>query len=127
MEKGFVKSRIIDIFVFGILIWLIGYIASLILFSFVPNNILGWILCLIFTPVTIIIAYFRFRNRKLKLFCYFMTVVFWMLIAMILDYLFIVRLFHSVNYYKLDVFVYYIITFLIPLIIGIINTSKTKK
>jgi hypothetical protein len=127
MEKGFIKSRMIDIFVFGIFIWLMGYIASIILFPFVPDNILGWILCIIFTPITIIIAYLRFRNRKLKLFCYFMTGVFWAIIAMILDYFFIVRLFNSVTYYKPDVFVYYIVTFLIPLIIGLYNINKRKK
>jgi hypothetical protein len=127
MEKGFIRSRMIDIFVFGILIWFIGYIASLILFPFVPNNILGWILCIIFTPITIIIAYFRFRKRKLRLFCYFMTGVFWLLIAIIFDYLFIVKLFSAVDYYKTDVFVYYAVTFFIPLIIGFINTNKTKK
>ena len=126
MEKGFIKSRMIDIFVFGILIWLMGYIASLILFSFVPNNILGWILCIIFTPITFIIAYYRFRNRNLGLFCYFMTGVFWALIAIILDYIFIVKLFNAVGYYKLDVFVYYSITFLIPLIIGLSKIKKKK-
>jgi hypothetical protein len=87
MDKAFIKSRMIDIFVFGILLWLMGYIGSLILFPFVQNNILGWILCIIFTPITFIIAYFRFKNRKLGLFCYFMTGVFWAIIAIIFDYL----------------------------------------
>lgn len=126
MEKGFVKSRLIDIFVYGVLIWFIGYIASIILFPFVPNNLLGWILCIIFTPITIIIVYFRFKKRNLKLLCYFMTGVFWALIAILFDYLFIVRVFHPANYYKLDVFVYYILTFLIPFIIGQYNTRKKK-
>jgi len=47
MEKGFAKARLIDIFIFGIILWLMGYITSIILFPFVPNNILGWILCII--------------------------------------------------------------------------------
>jgi hypothetical protein len=127
MEKGFVKSRMIDIFVYGILLWIIGYIASIILFPFVPNNLLGWILCIIFTPITIIIAYFRFRKRNLKLFCYFMTGIFWALIAVVLDYFFIVRLFNPVNYYKADVFVYYLLIFLIPFIIGLYNTKRNRK
>ena len=124
MEKGFIKSRMIDVFVFGILIWLIGYIASLILFPIVPNNLLGWILCIIFTPITFLIAYLRFKNRKLKLFCYFMTGVLWALIAVIFDYLFIVKLFNPINYYKPDVFVYYTITFLIPLVIGLTKRKR---
>jgi hypothetical protein len=127
MEKGFVKSRMIDIFVFGILLWLMGFIGSLILFPFVSSDMLGWILCIIFTPITLIIAYFRFRNRNLKLYCYFMTGVFWVLIAATLDYFFIVKLFNATNYYKLDVYIYYIITFLVPIVIGLLYGNKKNK
>lgn len=124
MDKAFIKSRMIDIFVFGILFWLIGYVASLILFPFVSLDVMGWILTGVMTPLTFIIAYFRFRKRNLKFFCYFMTGVFWALIAAVLDYLFIVKLFHSVDYYKLDVYLYYFIMFLIPVILGLINKKK---
>ena len=127
MDKTFVKSRMIDIFVFGVLFWLMGFIASIILFPFVPKNILGWILCIVFTPITIIITYFRFKKRDLKLFCYFMTGVFWAIIAIILDYIFLYRLFNIVDYYKVDVLIYYLITFLIPLTLGIINNNRKKK
>lgn len=126
MEKGFIKSRMIDIFVFGILIWFIGYIAGIVLYFFVPANLLGWVLCIIFTPITFWIASRRFKNRKLKLFCYFMTGVFWVVIAVALDYFFIVKLFNSLNYYKPDVFVYYLTTFLIPLVIGLCKRNKTN-
>jgi hypothetical protein len=126
MDNAFIKARMIDVFVFGILIWLIGYIVSLILFSFVPNSILGWILCIVFTPITFLIAQRRFKNRKLKFFCYFMTGVIWTVIAIVLDYLFIVKLFSAVDYYKVDVFVYYAITFLIPVIIGLGKRNNVK-
>jgi len=126
MDNAFIKARMIDVFVFGILIWLIGYIASLILFSFVPNSILGWILCIVFTPITFLIAQRRFKNRKLKFFCYFMTGVLWVVIAAVLDYFFIVKLFSSVDYYKADVYVYYAITFLIPTLIGLSKRNKVK-
>ena len=124
MEKGFAKKRLVDVFVFGIMLWLMGFIGSLILFPFVSMDILGWILCIIFTPITILITYYRFRNRKMKFFCYFMTGVFWMLIAVLFDYLFIVKLFNASDYYKLDVFVYYAFTLAIPVVIGLINRKK---
>ena len=42
----------------------------------------------------------------------------WLAIALILDYMFIVRLFNIVGYYDLDVTIYYGLTFLIPLVVG---------
>ena len=42
----------------------------------------------------------------------------WMLIAIVLDYLFIVLLFKA-SYYGADVFVYYVLTFLIPVGVGL--------
>jgi hypothetical protein len=41
-----------------------------------------------------------------------------MVIAVVLDYLFIVRLFQA-TYYDTDVYVYYAVTFLIPVVIGL--------
>ena len=119
MDKKFIRTKLIDIFVFGILIWFIGYVASIVLYPFIPSNLLGWILCIIFTPITFLIAYFRFKERKQPMKCYIGVAVFWTVIAVIFDYLFIVRLFHAVDYYKADVFVYYSVTFLIPIIIGL--------
>jgi len=41
------------------------------------------------------------------------------LIAVIFDYLFLVKMFKPTDgYYKLDVYLYYILTFLLPLIVG---------
>ena len=41
-----------------------------------------------------------------------------MLIAVVFDYLLIVRAFNVQNYYGLDVFIYYGLTFLIPVAMG---------
>ena len=43
----------------------------------------------------------------------------WTLIAVVLDYLFIVLLFRSSAYYSLHIFLYYSLMFLIPLGVGI--------
>ncbi len=59
--------------------------------------------------------------------CYIGVAVFWTVIAITFDYLFIVQLFNVSNYYKSDVFVYYAITFLIPIIIGLSKRNKTNK
>jgi hypothetical protein len=102
----------------GTVLWVIGYLASLVLFFSPYAGVMGWILLAIFTPVTIAIVWWWFRKRERLLLRYYAGVgVAWVLIAIVLDYLFIVVLFQA-NYYGIDVFVYYAVTFLIPVGIG---------
>ena len=112
------KQILKDTVLLGAVLWLIGYIASLVL-SFSPlHEVMGWILLIVFTPVTIIITYLWFRKRERLAVKYYGTVgVAWLLIAIVLDYLFIVLLFQA-TYYGADVFVYYAVTFLIPVGVG---------
>jgi hypothetical protein len=101
----------------GILLWLIGYIASLLLFMSPLAGIMGWILIAVFTPVSVLIVWRWFTGRDLPLAYYAGLGIAWTAIAVVFDYLFIVLLF-SATYYGPDVFVYYAITFLIPVGIG---------
>jgi hypothetical protein len=103
----------------GTVLWLIGYLASLALFFSPFAGIMGWILLVIFTPVTIAIAWWWFGKRERLPVQYYAGVgVAWVLIAVVLDYLFIVLLFQAI-YYGPDVFVYYAVTFLIPVGVGL--------
>jgi len=80
---------------------------------------MGWILLAIFTPLTVVIAWWWFRQRERLAMQYYAGVgLAWMLIAIVADYLFIVLLFQAV-YYGPDVFVYYALTFLIPVGVGL--------
>jgi hypothetical protein len=50
---------------------------------------------------------------------YFILAVVWTIIAVSFDYMFIIKAFNPADgYYKLDVYLYYAITFLTPLIVG---------
>lgn len=109
----------------GMFLWLIGYLTSLILFFTPFQVILGWILIAVFTPITIAITWWWFRERSLPLVYYVEVGAVWALIAIVLDYLFIVQLFQT-PYYNLDVFIYYILTFLIPVAVGFYRTSGTR-
>jgi cation transport ATPase len=114
-----VKLWIKDTAGLGAGLWLIGYLASLLLFFSPFAGIMGWILPVIFTPVTIAITWWWFRRRENLSLQYFAGVgIAWMLIAIVLDYLFIVLLFQAA-YYGPDVFLYYAVTFLIPVIVGL--------
>ena len=104
----------------GIVLWLIGYLASLVLFFTPFAEIMGWILAGIFTPVAIVVTRWWFGRRERLPLQYYAGVGFsWTVIAVVLDFLFIVQLFHAATYYKPDVFLYYIVTFLIPVAVGL--------
>jgi hypothetical protein len=128
MDKtGYMKQWIKDTAGPGTALWLIGYLASLVLFFTPYAATMGWILVAIFTPVTIAITWWWFRKReRLPLQYYAGVGIAWVLVAVILDYLFIVLLFQA-TYYGPDVFVYYALTFLIPVGVGLfLNRSRVK-
>ncbi len=112
------KQWIKDTAGLGIALWLIGYLASLLLFFSPFAGIMGWVLLIVCTPVTIAVALLWFRARDLVLTYYTGVGIVWTVIAVVLDYLFIVLLLHA-TYYGPDVFVYYALTFLIPVGVGL--------
>lgn len=120
------KNWIKDAVGLGTLLWLFGYVASLVLFFTPFVNNLGWIISAIFTPITIVITWLWFRARDLPLLYFVKVGIVWTVIAIVLDYLFIVQLFQA-TYYETDVFVYYALTFLIPAGVGLyLNWSREK-
>ena len=112
------KNWIKDAVGLGTLLWLFGYVASIVLFFTPFVNNMGWIISVIFTPVTIVITWLWFRARDLPLLYFVKVGIVWTVIAIVLDYLFIVQLFQA-TYYETDVFVYYALTFLIPAGVGL--------
>ena len=110
----------------GAAIWLMGYLASLFLYFVVPAGVLGWLLFVAMTPIALCIAYLRFGKRRERMRYYLMVAAAWTALAVVLDYLFIVAAFHSSAYYKADVFVYYLTTFAIPLLVGFVWGRKRQ-
>jgi hypothetical protein len=120
------KDWIKDTMGLGTLLWLFGYVASLVLFFTPFANTMGWIISAIFTPVTIAITWLWFRARDLPLVYFVKVGIIWTLIAIVLDYLFIVQLFQAA-YYEIDVFVYYTLTLLIPVGVGLYLSWSREK
>lgn len=111
------KQFIINNLVWGTVIWLIGYLLSMILFFIVPPMTIGWIIM----PIGIAITYYILHRRVMltafsdKLW----LAINWTAIAIILDYLFIVKLLSPDNgYYKISVYMYYVLTFILPLVVS---------
>jgi uncharacterized membrane protein len=106
-----------DAFGWGFALWLIGFVLGIVLFMIVPQSMIGWVIM----PIGIIIAlWILLKKVKGDSFQYYaLLAVVWVLIAVACDYFFLVKVFKPTDgYYKLDVYLYYAITFLLPLVVG---------
>ena len=113
------KTILVDAPALGIFVWLIGYLAGIVLYFFISPDILGWVLFAIFTPIVILLCYKRFGKREESISYYAFVAAVWLIVALVFDYLFLVKLLNPPVYYKLDVYVYYASTFLIPFLVGV--------
>ena len=110
-------QRIKDVLGWGIVLWLIGYILGFAFFFVLPPALLGWSIMPIGAAITFWVLFKKVKSEDFKY--YILLAVFWTAIAVILDYLFIVKALKPADgYYKLDVYLYYSLTFIIPLIVG---------
>jgi hypothetical protein len=113
MNKKLLKTA----FIWGFILWLIGYLLGILLFSFVPSSLIGWVIMPIGITITLWILFKKINASSFK--DYLLLATIWVLIAVIFDYFFLVKLFKPADgYYKLDVFIYYLVTFFMPLIVG---------
>ena len=109
----------------GFVLWLIGWILGVVLFMTPLKSIMGWVITPIGTIITLWVL-FKKINRE-RLLCYFGVAVIWTLMAIALDYLFNVLLFGiGASYYKLDIYIYYAITFILPLMVGVYKMRSLK-
>lgn len=120
------KNLLKDSLGWGFVLWLIGYGLGMILFSVVPISLIGWIILPIGTTITLWVL---FKKIKGDTFQYYVLLAFvWVIIAIIFDYFFIVKLLKPADfYYKTDVYLYYSLTFLLPLFAGWHKRSFAKK
>jgi hypothetical protein len=113
MNKQFLK----DALGWGVVLWGIGYALGILLFPLVPINLIGWIIMPIGAAITLWVAFKKVRGDNYQY--YLLVALVWTAIAVLGDYLFIVKAFKPADgYYKPDVYVYYALTFAIPLFAG---------
>lgn len=111
------KQLLKDSFGWGFVLWLIGYALGMMLFSVVPISMIGWIIMPVGTIITLWVLIKKVKAHSFRY--YVLLAVVWVLIAVVFDYFFLVKAFLPADgYYKLDVFLYYILTFVLPLLIG---------
>lgn len=110
------KKFLGDLMVWGFVLWLVGYVLSFILFFIVPPQLIGWIIAPIGTVITVWVLCKKIKSNDFNY--YLLVGISWLLLAVLLDYIFIVKLLHPIGYYKLAVYLYYLLTFGLPLIVG---------
>ena len=106
----------------GFMVWLFGYILGFIFFVFVPKDALGWYIMPFGVVFTLWVLFKKIKREQFR--CYVGLGVVWTIMAVLLDYVFLVKLLNAVNYYKLDVYIYYLLTLVIPIIIGWYKTRN---
>ncbi len=117
------KHLLIDALGWGIGLWLIGYVLGIVLFFVLPPSVLGWVIMPIGIAITLWVLLARVKGGALQR--YLILAVAWTVIAVVFDYLFLVQLFKPADgYYKLDVYIYYASTFLLPLLVGWWRSTK---
>ena len=113
MNKQFLKDGL----GWGVFLWLIGYILGIVFFSLVPPTMIGWVIMPIGIALTLWVLFKKVKGPSFRY--YLLLAVVWTLIAIVFDYFFLVKLFKPADgYYKLDVYLYYIITFILPVLVG---------
>lgn len=111
------SEKIKNMLFWGFILWFVGYLAGVVLFFLLPKEFIGWIITPFATILTIWVLVKKVKRPELM--CYFGTGLFWTIMAVGLDYLFIITLLKTGNsYYKSDVFLYYFLTFTLPIAVG---------
>jgi hypothetical protein len=119
MNKQFLKET----FGWGFILWLIGYLLGMILFFIVPPAFIGWVITPIGILITLWVLFKKIKGTGLKF--YLELAAIWTLLAIILDYIFIVKMLKPVGgYYKPDVYLYYVSIFVLPLIVFWFKNKK---
>ncbi len=111
------RQSVKDTLGWGFVLWLIGYVLGMMLFALVPTKFIGWIIMPIGAAIAIWIAFKKVNGDTLRYYC--LVALAWLLIAVLGDYLFIVKALKPADgYYKPDVYLYYALTLAIPLFAG---------
>lgn len=106
----------------GCIVWLFGYILGIIFFMFIPKNLIGFVILPLGVAFMLWVLLKKIKRESFM--CYVSISILWTIIAVAFDYFFIVKLFNSTDYYKLDVDIYYALTFILPMAVGWYKKSK---
>ena len=121
MKKFYLK----DVLGWGLLLWLIGYILGFVFFVIVPTQQIGWFVTPFGIAITVWALFKKVQMKSMK--DALMLGIGWSIIAIVCDFLFMVLpMSLAVSYYKLDVYLYYLVTFALPMVVWKWNGRKSR-
>jgi hypothetical protein len=101
----------------GTAVWCFGYVLGIALFFVLPVALIGWTILPVGLAFAIWVSMTRVDEDRFA--SYAVVALVWTAIAVVGDYIFIVKAIKPADgYYKLDVFIYYALTFLVPCVVG---------
>lgn len=107
----------------GFLLWLFGYVLGIIFLAITKDPmVIGWYIMPLGIVATLWVLFKKIKRDSFL--CYFGVGFIWTVLAIFLDYFLIVKLFKVASYYKLDVYLYYILTFVLPIVVGYYKKTK---
>jgi hypothetical protein len=124
MEKNKIKILLNTLF-WGFILWLFGYILGIAFFAFMPKDAIGWFIMPLGIVATLLVLLKKIKRESFI--CYIGLGIIWTVMAVALDYVFLVKLFKAADYYKLDVYLYYISALILPITVGWVKFSKKGK
>lgn len=120
MTKNFFLRQVLG---WGFLLWLIGYLLGFVFFAFVPAALIGWYVMPFGIVITCVVLWKWIRLDSMR--DTILLGIGWSGIAAVCDYLFLVTLLNPPDgYYKLDVYLYYLLTLLLPLIVRSVKVGR---
>ncbi len=114
-----------DVLGWGIGLWLFGYILGFVFYAFVPSAQIGWYVMPLGIAATCLVLWrkVRFDSAGEAV----LLGIGWTAIAVICDYVFIIKLLNPADgYYKPDVYLYYLLTFVLPVGAALITRNCSK-
>ena len=109
----------------GFVLWLFGYVLGFVFFAFVPKFLLGWYIMPFGIIATLLVLLKKIKREKFM--CYVGIGIIWTIMAIVLDYIFLVKLLNATDYYKIDVYIYYVLTFVLPIALGWYKFNRKEK
>ncbi len=107
----------------GIGLWFIGYLLGILFFAFVPPDAIGWYVMPLGTAITLFVLW-KWIRVNIMSYALLLGAV-WSVLAIVLDYFFIVKLLNPPDgYYKFDVYLYYVLAFLLPPVVALLLRGR---
>ena len=100
----------------GFVLWFFGYVLGFVFFALVSKEILGWYIMPFGIAFTLWVLFKKIKREEFG--CYVGLGIIWTILAVVLDYVFLFKMLQANDYYKLDVYIYYVLTFALPIAVG---------